>query len=143
MSSFYYQVIARVTLILFVGATFGIFITNVVNEPQIIVVSTVKESAMKAVNADAIARELLTPKSYKCLQVIIHKESRGNPTAKNSQSSARGIGQLLSSTYRNLGMKHSTDEKAQLIALLAYVGRKYGSGGPCAALAFHKKHNYF
>lgn len=143
MSNFYIQVAARVSLLLFIGATFGIFITNLANEPQVIVVSTVKESVMKSVSADAIARELLTPKSYKCLQAIIHKESRGNPAAKNPESSARGIGQLLTSTYRNLGMKHSTDEKAQLIAVMAYIGRKYGSGGPCAAWAFHKSHNYF
>lgn len=141
--NFYVQVTARVLLLVFIGATFGIFISNTVNEPQIVVVSTVKEVAMKSVNADDIARELLTPKSYKCLMKIIHLESRGNPESKNSESSARGIGQLLSSTYRNLGMRHSTDEKSQLIALLAYVGRKYGSGGPCAALAFHKKHHYF
>lgn len=141
--NFYVQVAARVSLLVFIGATFGIFFSNMVNEPRIVVVSTVKEIAMKSVDADAIARELLTSESYKCLKVIIHKESRGNPESKNSESSARGIGQLLSSTYRNLGMKHSSDEKSQLIALLAYIGRKYGSGGPCAALAFHKEHNYF
>lgn len=141
--NFYVQVTARVLLLVFIGATFGIFFSNMVNEPRIVVVSTVKEVAMKSVDADAIAKELLTSESYKCLKVIIHKESRGNPESKNSESSARGIGQLLSSTYRNLGMRHSSDEKSQLIALLAYIGRKYGSGGPCAALAFHKEHNYF
>lgn len=141
--NFYLQVTARVLLLVFIGATFGIFFSNMVSEPRIVVVSTVKEVAMKSVDADAIAKELLTSESYKCLKVIIHKESRGNPESKNSESSARGIGQLLSSTYRNLGMRHSSDEKSQLIALLAYIGRKYGSGGPCAALAFHKEHNYF
>jgi len=141
--SFYAQVVARVSLLVFIGATFGIFFSNIVNEPRIVVVSTVKEVAMKSVDADAIARELLTAESYKCLKRIIHLESRGNSESKNSDSSARGIGQLLSSTYRNLGMRHSEDEKSQLIALLAYIGRKYGSGGPCAALAFHSKHHYF
>lgn len=109
-----------------------------------IVVYKTREVAMKSVDVKAIARELLTKKSYRCLMQILNSETNGlNPKAKNPDSSARGIGQLLTSSYRNLGMKHSSDPKAQLIAVLAHIGRKYGSGGPCAAWRFHKLNHYY
>jgi hypothetical protein len=62
---------------------------------------------------------------------------------KNPDSSASGVGQLLNGTYRNLGMKRSKSTVAQTVASLAYIGRKYGAGGPCAAWAFFKKHSYY
>ena len=135
----------RMTLLLLIATNVG-YLLGSLKEPQTIVVQSTKEVrvALTDARAEHIARELLTPKNYKCLINILHKETTGiNPKAKNPGSSARGIGQLLTSTYKNLGMKHSTDENAQLVATLAYIGRKYGAGGPCAAWAFHQKHNYF
>jgi hypothetical protein len=135
--------ISRMTLLMLMAVNLGFFVSNM-QQPELIVVTKEVPTAMKSVNAEHIAKELLTSENYRCLMKILHKETTGiNPNAKNPDSSARGIGQLLSGTYKNLGMKHSTDEKAQLIATLAYIGRKYGSGGPCAAWAFHKTHNYF
>ena len=95
------------------------------------------------VDAKAVAQELLTDKQFKCLTQLIGKESHWNPKAKNPSSSAVGIGQLLDATYRNLGMKHSTAEVPQLVATLAYIGRKYGSGGPCAAWAHWQKKKWY
>lgn len=135
----------RMTLLLLIATNVG-YLVGSLKEPQTIVVQATKEVrvAMTHVRAEHIAKELLTPKNYKCLMQILHKETTGiNPKAKNPNSSAIGIGQLLTSTYKNLGMKHSTDESAQLVATLAYIGRKYGAGGPCAAWAFHKRHNYY
>ena len=84
------------------------------------------------VNPKEVARELLTTQQFKCFNALMSKESawqdKDNPT-----SSASGVGQLLDGTYRNLGMKRSDSTVAQTIAALAYIGRKYGSGGPCAA----------
>jgi len=78
--------------------------------------------------------ELLTPTSARCFRQILKHESHFNPKAKNPNSSARGVGQLLSSTYRNLGLRHSNDGTAQTVAALAYVGRKYGGkNATCAA----------
>jgi hypothetical protein len=126
-----------------IAINLGFLVSNM-QQPEVIIVTKEVPTAMKSVKAEDMAKELLTPKSYRCLMNILHKETTGiNPHAKNPDSSARGIGQLLKSTYNNLGMKHSTDEKAQLIATLAYIGRKYGSGGPCAAWAFHQKHNFY
>jgi hypothetical protein len=90
-----------------------------------------------------MARELLTTKQYKCFNKLMSKESAWNPKAKNPVSSARGIGQLLNGTYKNLGMKHSDKAVPQIVAALAYIGRKYGSSGPCGAWAHFKKHNWY
>jgi hypothetical protein len=84
------------------------------------------------VNHKELARELLTKKDFKCFTALMGKESAWKDK-KNPTSSASGVGQLLDSTYRNLGLKRSSSEVAQTVAALAYIGRKYGSGGPCAA----------
>jgi hypothetical protein len=94
------------------------------------------------VNAKEVARELLTTEQFKCFSFVMGKESawqdKDNPT-----STASGVGQLLDGTYRNLGMKRSKSTVAQTIAALAYIGRKYGAGGPCAAKAFWLKNSYY
>ena len=94
------------------------------------------------VNPKEVARELLTTKQFKCFNALMSKESawqdKDNPT-----SSASGVGQLLDGTYRNLGMKRSNSTVAQTIAALAYIGRKYGSGGPCAAWNHFKRKNFY
>lgn len=94
------------------------------------------------VDAKQIARELLTAKDFKCFTRIMGKESAWKDK-KNPKSSASGVGQLLDSTYKNLGFKRSKSTVAQTVAALAYIGRKYGSGGPCAAWTFWKKHSYY
>lgn len=93
--------------------------------------------------AKANAKVLLTKKSYQCLNKVLSKESAWKPSAKNPKSSAKGIGQLLDGTYKSIGMKHVHKADAQLIAVLAYISRHYGSGGPCAAWRHFKKHNWY
>ncbi len=95
------------------------------------------------VNAKAVARELLDEKSFRCFTQLIGKESAWNAKAKNPTSTASGVGQLLDGTYKNLGMKHSQAAVPQMVATLAYIGRRYGSGGPCAAWAHFKKHRWY
>jgi hypothetical protein len=94
------------------------------------------------VNPKEVARELLTTKQFKCFNALMSKESawqdKDNPT-----SSASGVGQLLDGTYRNLGMKRSDSTVAQTIAALAYIGRKYGSSGPCGAWEHFKRNNFY
>ena len=98
---------------------------------------------MTNATAQEAAKQILTDRSYKCLTRLIEKESNWRSQAKNKDSSAKGIGQLLESTYRNLGLKHSNDGKAQLIATLAYIGERYGSGGPCKALKHELKYHWY
>jgi hypothetical protein len=87
--------------------------------------------------------ELMTQRQASCLLWIFNKESHLNPKAKNPNSSAKGVGQLLESTYRNIGLKHSADPLAQVVASIAYISRHYGSDGACAAKSFWQKHNYY
>jgi hypothetical protein len=94
------------------------------------------------VNAKEVARELLTTEQFKCFSFVMGKESAWSDK-KNPTSTASGVGQLLDGTYRNLGMKRSKSTVAQTIAALAYIGRKYGAGGPCAAKAFWLKNSYY
>jgi len=99
--------------------------------------------AIDQVSAKALAKELLTPKQFVCFARLAGRESAWNADAKNPSSSARGVGQLLDSTYKNLGMKHSDAPVAQTVAALAYIGRRYGSAGPCGAWAhWQEKHWY-
>lgn len=94
------------------------------------------------VKARELARELLTKKDFKCFNLLMSKESAWK-NKKNPHSSAEGVGQLLDSTIKNLGLKRSKSEVAQTVAALAYIGRKYGSGGPCAAWAKFQKDKWY
>lgn len=98
---------------------------------------------LMTVDAKEIARELLTERHYKCFNALLTKESHWNPKAKNPTSTASGVGQLLEGTYKNLGMKHSKAQVAQTVAALAYIGRRYGSAGPCGAWRHWKKNNWY
>lgn len=98
--------------------------------------------ALLQVNPKEVAEELLTPQAYKCFNALMIKESHWKDH-KNPHSSASGVGQLLEGTYKNLGMKKGESRVSQTIAALSYISRKYGSGGPCKAWAFWKKHSYY
>ncbi len=108
--------------------------------PEVIIYK--ERPALMQVSAKEVAKELLTSKDFKCFNALMVRESHWKDR-KNPKSSARGVGQLLDGTYRNLGMKRSKSTVAQTVAALAYIGRKYGSGGPCAAWSFWKKHSYY
>lgn len=92
---------------------------------------------------EAFVNELMTKRQANCLLWIFTKESHINPNAKNPSSSAKGIGQLLDSTYKTIGLKHSADPIAQVVASIAYISRHYGSDGACAAKAFWLRHSYY
>jgi hypothetical protein len=119
-------------------------VTNAAFAPQIAIPVEVKKlSTLEQVSAKDFSKALLTKKQYRCFTKLIGKESAWNHKAANPTSTAKGIGQLLDSTYKNLGLRHSDDAVAQTVAALAYIGRKYGSGGPCAAWAFWQKNNWY
>jgi membrane-bound lytic murein transglycosylase MltF len=119
-------------------------VTNAAFAPQMAVPVEVKTlSPLEQVSAKEFSKALLTEKQYRCFTKLIGKESAWNHKAKNPTSTARGIGQLLEATYTNLGMKHSDNAVAQTVAALAYIGRKYGSGGPCAAWAHWQKNKWY
>jgi hypothetical protein len=96
---------------------------------------------LQQVDAKKLAKKLLTKKEYSCLAKLLGKESAWNAEAKNPDSSAKGIGQLLDATYRNLGMKHTEASVPQLVATLAYIHRRHLT--PCKAWSHFKKKNYY
>ena len=96
---------------------------------------------LKQVEAKQLAKKLLTKKEFSCLTKLLGKESAWKAEAKNPTSSAKGIGQLLDATYRNLGMKHSEASVAQLVATLAYIHRRHLT--PCNGWEFFKQKNYY
>lgn len=97
-----------------------------------------QRTPMQHLDPKLLAQELLQPQQYKCFAQLIGKESAWQ-SVNNPQSSAKGVGQLLAGTYKNLGMRHPESRVSQTIAALAYIGRRYGSGGPCAAWTHWKQ----
>ena len=73
-------------------------------------------------------------KEFYCVSDLWYKESRWDPKAKNSKSSAYGIPQLL-----NLKSK---DPFIQIDKGLAYITARY-NGSACNALAFHNRKGYY
>lgn len=73
---------------------------------------------------------------------IIMAESGGDPTAKNPQSTAFGLGQLLIANRRALmSNPGSTDCGDQIAAFKKYVGGRYGSFDK--ALAFRNRKGWY
>lgn len=83
------------------------------------------------VSAKEVAKELLNKEQYSCLTKLIGRESAWNPKAQNPISSASGIGQMLNSTYSNLGMNKAKTGVSQLVGTLAYISRRHIT--PCNA----------
>lgn len=117
-------------------------VMSVVLSPQPAIPATIAPTLLAQIDGKDLARELLTTKHYQCFTKLIGKESAWK-NARNPKSSAKGVGQLLDGTYRNLGMKHSQVEAAQVVASLAYIGRKYGASGPCEAWKHWQKHKWY
>lgn len=89
-----------------------------------------------------LAKRLLTKKQFQCLDKLLTAESRWTVTSKNPKSSAKGIGQLLDATRRNLGMEpKKKDGTAQLVATLSYIHRRHVN--PCNAWRFFSEHRYY
>lgn len=73
-------------------------------------------------------------REWRCLETIIHLESRWNPRAANKHSSARGLFQMLK-------QKPNLPVEDQARLGLKYVKHRYGS--PCKALHFHLVNGYY
>ena len=135
-----YLITTLTLLLLASGVQIGMALTPA---PERIVITHEHTSALKGVNAKAVAKELLTPSSYKCWLGLTMLESHMDRFAKNPTSSARGIGQLLHSTYSSLGMKFSTNEFTQLVAQLSYINRHFGGQAICSAYRYERLHHSY
>lgn len=74
---------------------------------------------------------------YPCLYELWMRESNWRPEAKNKKSSAYGIPQLLTSTWKNIKVKPTRDGYRQVDAGLRYIKHRYGTNGVCKAYAHH------
>jgi hypothetical protein len=77
--------------------------------------------------------QLLNDKQYQCLDRLWNRESRWDPTARNSKSTAYGIPQLLDLKETN-GFK-------QIDIGIKYIVHRYGN--PCNAYTHHKKNGTY
>ena len=126
-------------LILLCVIGFVVFHSPRPTPPTITTHTVIHERVLLATNeqiTELFISELLTPKSAACFRSILkHETNDYNTKAVNSSSGARGMGQLLASTYTNLGLRHSQDPLAQVVATLAYIGRKFGGSSATGTLA--------
>ena len=134
--------IAMICLMVAVSITSGLAFSSATTKVKVVIVQAepVLNDQQKV---EQFVHELMVKRQADCLLWIFTKESHINPKAKNKHSSAKGIGQLLESTYRNIGLKHSADPLAQVVASIAYISRHYGSDGACKAKAFWLKNSYY
>jgi hypothetical protein len=72
---------------------------------------------------------------------IIQKESEMKSDMRDPHSSASGLGGLLVSTYRELKLKPTKDEKKQLKAVMLYIKNRYGN--PRNARIYWERHKFY
>lgn len=75
------------------------------------------------------------------LNDLIYRESNWKHTAKNPKSSAYGIGQFLTSTWKTVGCEKTDDPYRQIDCMLDYIELRYKT--PESALKFHQKKNWY
>ena len=72
-------------------------------------------------------------KQWRCLESLWTAESRFDSEARNPNSSARGIAQML--------REQSSDPRIQVLRSLKYISVRYGN--PCRAKSFHDRRNWY
>lgn len=72
---------------------------------------------------------------------LVNRESKWDPTAQNPESSAYGLGQFLSSTWKTVDCVKTPDPYKQIDCTIKYVKARYGS--PEKALDFWLAHNWY
>lgn len=73
-------------------------------------------------------------REWRCLEALVHLESRWNPKAANPNSSARGLFQMLK-------QKPNLPVEDQARLGLKYIKSRYGT--PCKALRFHTANGWY
>jgi hypothetical protein len=110
-------------------------INNVVHPNKGLVVAYYQNDYQRFAIDELIKRDNL--EQYPCLHELWMRESNWRPKAKNKESTAMGIPQLLDSTWKNIKHKPTWDGNKQVLAGLAYLDHRYGKKGICRAYAHH------
>lgn len=118
--------LSQTFLISILVATFFLIFSSPKVESSTTIVEKQYITATDSERIQLFINELLTPKSASCFRKILNAESHFNPNAKNPFSSASGVGQLLDSTYKTLGLRKTVDPLGQVVASLAHISRRFG-----------------
>ena len=119
-----------------------VIVNHIITHEVVVTQSAIVFSDQERINI--FVNELLTKKSAACFKRVLMKEThRFNVFARNPQTGATGVGQLLASTYYNLGFRKSNNAIAQTVASLAYISERYGSAGPCGAWKHELKFGWY
>jgi hypothetical protein len=110
-------------------------INNVVHPNKGLVVAYYQNDYQRFAIDELIKRDNL--EQYSCLYELWMRESNWRPKAKNKESTAMGIPQLLDSTWENIKVKPTWDGYKQVSAGLKYLDHRYGKKGVCRAYAHH------
>ena len=86
-------------------------------------------------------RRVLPQNEEDMLAYIKHRESSGNPTAQNPNSTAYGTYGFLDSTWATVGCVKTADPKEQERCALLYMEQRYG--GIEGAYYFHVGHDWY
>jgi hypothetical protein len=89
----------------------------------------------------AYAQSKVSAAQFFCLDALWTKESGWQATARNPNSSAYGIPQLLDSTWAATGVRMTSNGYRQVDAGLVYISAAYGT--PCSAWAHSKATNWY
>lgn len=108
---------------------------RIIKVPQELLSDQVKTYAYKRV-ADTWGEE-----SWNSFNNIITRESSWDCTNQNPKSSAFGLGQLLSSTRKYLGLTKTEDCQKQVDEAVIYILDRYKN--PDVAWTFWKKNLYY
>lgn len=114
-----------------------------IKKVQVVKIRVKKEIITREMGARDYAKELLTSEQYKCLDYLATKESHWNPKSKEHSTKAFGIGQLLPSTWDSLNYKQTKNANAQILAMLVYIARHYGSSGVCGASGHSRTYGWY
>lgn len=89
----------------------------------------------------AYAKGKVGASQFSCLDSLWNRESGWRPSAKNPNSTAYGIPQLLTATWAATGITRTSDGYRQVDAGLIYIDAAYGS--PCGAWAHSQRTGWY
>lgn len=138
----YIRILVRSALVvILLVATLTVEIANAeapkmpVDVPQEIVGDSVKTYAYRRVESN------FKPHNWVYFDKIIKVESEWRCNAQNPKTTAYGLGQLLDSTWINIGHTKSSDCYDQVEATITYIEKTYGT--PERAWNFWKQHTWY
>lgn len=130
--------IRRKGRVLLIALVVGLLLSNNMASAQAPLMKTQFSMSVKALAQFHAAKQWGNPEEFKCLNQLVHHESRWNPKALNKSSGAYGLFQFLPTTWKNYKYPYRPkDPEIQIKAGLRYIFKRYKT--PCKAWAFWQK----